>query len=147
MLQTPNLRLTQILKVYQVSGPSGDVWPRLQSSEAQTFAGLLACDGHLRTFANMVKRPRSSLKFGIPGHWWLPGPYQAYAGTRLKTTSIYVNRVQAENEKISPSTFPNGFDPRIDLAPFFFTSSTVFTYHQSLLARLNKKWDKTTITW
>ena len=25
MLQTPNLRLAQILKVYQVSGPSGDV--------------------------------------------------------------------------------------------------------------------------
>ena len=33
MLQTPNLRLAQILKVYQVSGSSGDVWPRPQSSE------------------------------------------------------------------------------------------------------------------
>ena len=31
--QTPNLRLAQIVKVYQVPGPSGDVLPRLESSE------------------------------------------------------------------------------------------------------------------
>ena len=58
--------LAQILKVYQVSGPSTDVWPRLQCSEAQTFAGLLAWGGHLRSSANVVKRPRRNLKLGIP---------------------------------------------------------------------------------
>ena len=31
--QTPNLRLAQIMKVYQVSGPSGDVLPHLESFE------------------------------------------------------------------------------------------------------------------
>ena len=51
----------------------------------------------------------------------------------LQSASNIATRGQAENKKISPSTFPNGFDPRIDLAPIFLTSGTVFTYHQSLL--------------
>ena len=55
-------------------------------------------------------------------------------------------RVQAENEKFSPSTFPNGIDPKNNLAAIFWTSGTVFTCHQGLLARLHKKWDKMTIT-
>ena len=54
---------------------------------------------------------------------------------------VYI-RVQAENEKFSPSTFLNGFDPRIDSAPFFLTSGTVFTYHQGLLARFAKNGTK-----
>ena len=55
-------------------------------------------------------------------------------------------RVQAENEKKSPSTFPKGFDPRIDLATFFRPLGIVFAYPLGLLARLHKKLDKTTIT-
>ena len=55
-------------------------------------------------------------------------------------------RVQAENKKISPSTFPKRLGPRIDLAAFFWPPGIAFTYHPGLLARLHKKWDKTTIT-
>ena len=55
-------------------------------------------------------------------------------------------RVQAENKKNTPSTFWHGIDPKNDLAAIFLTSGTVFTYPPGLLARLHKKWDKTTIT-
>ena len=55
-------------------------------------------------------------------------------------------RVQAENKKNTPGTFWHGIDPKNDLAAIFLTSGTVFAYHQGLLARLHKKWDKTTIT-
>ena len=37
--------------------------------------------------------------------------------------------VQAENGNFSDPTFQNGFDPRIDLAPFFWPPDMVFTYH------------------
>ena len=55
-------------------------------------------------------------------------------------------RVQAENKKNTPGTFWHGIDPKKDLVAIFLTSGTVFAYHQGLLARLHKKWDKTTIT-
>ena len=60
-------------------------------------------------------------------------------------TSI-TSRVQAENEKFSPSTFRHGIDPKNDLAAFFQPPGIVFACPPGLLARLHKKWDKTTIT-
>ena len=44
-------------------------------------------------------------------------------------------RVQAENGKITPTTFRNGFDPRIDLAPFFRPPDVVFACLIGLLRR------------
>ena len=66
MLQTPNLRLAQILKVYQVSGPSGDVWPRLQSSEGVHHRPASLQMFELRSFADVVKRFRWDLKLSKP---------------------------------------------------------------------------------
>ena len=66
MLQTPNLRLAQILKVYQVSGPSGDVWPRLQSSEGVHHRPASLQMFRLWSSEDVVKRPWRDLKFGIP---------------------------------------------------------------------------------
>ena len=54
--------------------------------------------------------------------------------------------MQAENKKNTPGIFPKWFDPRIDLAAIFWPPGIVFTYLPGLLARLHKKWDKTTIT-
>ena len=66
---------------------------------------------------------------------------EAYHFTTKPHHNIFT-RVQAENEKKSPSTFPKGFDPRIDLAAFFQPPGIVFTYHPGLLARLHKNGTK-----
>ena len=50
----------------------------------------------------------------VPEVFWVARPLLSEYGL----TRVFI-RVQAENGKISPTTFPNGFDPRIDLAPFF----------------------------
>ena len=59
--------------------------------------------------------------------------YERLAQILLKTVLTLNIRVQAQNEKISPTTFPKRFDPSIDLAPIFWPPETVFTYHQGLL--------------
>ena len=59
-----------------------------------------------------------------------------YAGLYLwvKRRWFYIFiRVQAENENFSRGTFRNGFDPRIDLAPFFLPPDIILSYHQGLL--------------
>ena len=56
--------------------------------------------------------------------------------------SIYIYRVQAENENFSPSTFLNGIDPKNNLAAIFLTSGTVFAYHQGPLACFAKNGTK-----
>ena len=48
----------------------------------------------------VIGRPTRPLP--VPGPWGLPGPYQVYAGTRLKTNSIYsllFTRVSAVRER------------------------------------------------
>ena len=48
--------------------------------------------------------------------------------TILEVVTINTS-VQAENGNFSDPTFQNGYDPRIDLAPFFWPPDMVFTYH------------------
>ena len=69
--QTPNWKLAQNVKVYQVSSPSEVVLPRPQSPEANkgTSSGSplkMASGGRLQGSADVVKRPRMDLKLGIP---------------------------------------------------------------------------------
>ena len=59
---------------------------------------------------------------------------------------VYLLGCRQKMKNFPPSTFQHGIDPKNDLAAIFLTSGTVFAYHQGLLARLHKKWDKTTIT-
>ena len=66
---TPNLRMAQIVKVYQVPGPSVDVLPRFESSENVHHRPDLEVCGRLQSSPNVVKHPWRDLKLGIPSQF------------------------------------------------------------------------------
>ena len=72
--QTPNWKLAQNVKVYQVSSPSEVVLPRPQSPEDDHQRPSLEVSQMtflywLRGSADVVKRPPMDLKLGIPSRF------------------------------------------------------------------------------
>ena len=60
----------------------------LKSSKKRLLSIATECIFVINKFSGMWVIGRATRPLPVPGPWGLPGPYQVYAGTRLKTTEV-----------------------------------------------------------